>query len=123
MVVRLSPNLAVMVLLSARTAMGGEAHPEAAFDPREEKYLEASPDGDVGERERAAKDAFSEGLRLLRNGEWRDAELRFRESLAGVRRQSTEYNLAFVLYMQHRRRESLAVLDELSQAKDEGADS
>src|SRR5579871_4281704 len=99
-----------LLLLATRAATAEESHTRAAAgDLRDDTHGDA-PRDDGGEgRERAAKDSFGEGLRLLRKGEWHEAELRFRDSEALVRRQSTEYNLAFVLYMQHRRRESLTV--------------
>ncbi|HVW28656.1 MAG TPA: hypothetical protein VHC69_24995 [Polyangiaceae bacterium] len=39
-----------------------------------------------------------------------------------VRHQSTEYDLAFVLYMQRRRREALAILEQLLHPEDEAPD-
>ena len=87
----------------------------------EERRMTAA-DESTEQRGGEAKSAFDEGLQLLRDGKWADAEQKFRASLALVRRQSTEYNLAFALYMQHRRRECLAVLDGLSHTGEPGGD-
>src|SRR5579863_2444822 len=60
-----------------------------------------------------AKLAFEHGIQLLRAGAWASAAASFRRSLALVPRQSTMYDLAFALFMQHRVRESLQILTDL----------
>lgn len=113
---RVSLGLVIGLLAFTRAAQAEES---PAADT-----MASAPDDvarDAGD-ESAARDAFREGLRLLRQSDWHEAELKFRESLSLVPRKSAQYNLAFVLYMQHRRRECLAILDQLLRPGDEGAE-
>jgi tetratricopeptide (TPR) repeat protein len=79
--------------------------PEAAF--AEDAALPEVPEATE------ARLAFQEGLELLRLDQWASAEMKFRRSLALVPRQSTLYNLAFVLFKEGRPRKSLETLDRV----------
>lgn len=65
-----------------------------------------------------AKLAFEQGLEELRGERWPEAEADFRRSLGFVKRMSTMYDLAFVLYMRGEPRECLALLEELGRGED-----
>jgi len=85
---------------------GGEAQGESASG------VGTVPSTSVAE----AKGAFDEGVRLLRAERWTEAEARFRSSIALIPRASARYDLAFVLYKEHRMRESSRILQELLDA-------
>jgi hypothetical protein len=67
-----------------------------------------------------ARQAFFEGLKQLHGEEWTAAEISFRRSLQFVRRESTLYNLALVLFKQRRPKESLAILYALLKVEPNG---
>jgi hypothetical protein len=68
--------------------------------------------------EAEARLAFEQGLEELRGERWPEAETDFRRSLGFVKRMSTMYDLAFVLYMRGQPRECLALLEELGRGED-----
>src|SRR5258708_10796269 len=78
----------------------------------ESAFAQTAEAGGVAE----SKGAFDEGVRLLRAERWTEAEARFRIAIALVPRASARYDLAFVLYKQHRMRESSRLLQELLDA-------
>lgn len=85
-----------------------------ATPPSSPRESTAADSGDAeSEAARSAKLAFQEGLEFLQNGQWMQAEAKFRASLERMPRASTRYDLAFVLFKQGKVRESLEVLDGL----------
>lgn len=106
----------------ALTARGAVAGPQASAPPGEvslESRHDAGSDtaspaqkGGTSVEERA-RSAFDAGVQALGAQQWAKAEAHFRQSLALIRRPSTLYDLAVALYMQHRPRECISVLDEL----------
>jgi hypothetical protein len=73
----------------------------------------AAKDGAPLERE--AKLEFELGLQLLREERWDDSEQAFRRSLAFMPRDSTKYDLAYVLYKRGRISQSLSILKPLTE--------
>jgi tetratricopeptide (TPR) repeat protein len=60
-----------------------------------------------------ARLAFEQGLELLRDQRWVEAEAAFRQSLAAMPRASAQYDLALVVFKQGRLRESIELLQQL----------
>ncbi len=83
----------------------------AAFASDPPPALDTTPEAE-------AKLAFERGLEELRGERWPEAETDFRRSLGLVKRMSTMYDLAFVLYMRGQPRECLALLEELGRGED-----
>jgi len=70
-----------------------------------------------------ARRAFEDGLLRLRAGQWVEAEVYFRRSLALASRPSANYDLAFALYKQGHVRESAEILQHLLAVSDNAPDT
>jgi hypothetical protein len=119
MVKRTSAFVFCVAALGSPAALGQPDERQHAAENRSEH----GADSRASEPGTEARRSFEQGLELLRGERWLDAEQAFRRSLAIVPRDSTRYDLAFVLYKQGRIRESLAILEALLGAGDMPTDA
>jgi hypothetical protein len=91
----------------------------AGAEPEQER---PASEGTSSEEERA-RALFSAGIAKMRDENWREAESDLRRSYELVRRASTLYNLALVVFKQGRLTESLALASELIRTADPARDA
>lgn len=111
MVKRGPRTLVWLAVFGASRAVAQVAEQERAPDAAAPQGAPAEAEGSADERE--AKRTFEVGLQFLHEEQWDRAEEAFRRSLATVPRDSTKYDLAYVLFKRGHLRQSLSILKEL----------
>src|ERR1041385_2317944 len=111
--VRRGPGFILCLAWFAAAPAKGQVSGEQRDSAAPTAAANANVDGSAVDGATEARVAFEQGLQFLHEGRWSSAEDAFRRSLAIVPRESTRYDLAYVLFKRDRIRQSLAILDAL----------